>query len=115
MISMFGNDTSDDYSPITVVGNVAIYATELLVAIHVIWVIVFSVFAASTGHLPGQTSLDLFMGYHPGLVVNNLQIWRLFSYAFQDHPSLGFAIGMLMLWWFGRDVEKFYGRRNFLI
>lgn len=45
-----------------------------------------------------------------------LQIWRLVSYAFvHDESSLWHVVGnMLMLWFFGRDVEAIYGSREFL-
>jgi membrane associated rhomboid family serine protease len=41
-------------------------------------------------------------------------VWQLVTYAFVAPPSIGFAIQMLMLYWFGPEVEKFIGRRSFL-
>ena len=42
------------------------------------------------------------------------QVWRILSYGIWNPPSLGFAIDMLMLVWFGREVEKVLGRAKFL-
>ena len=101
--------------PITVIGKFPIYATELLIIIHVASMIFVALWAAISGQPLGGTFLDLVAAYNPRLIVEQFHIWRLVSYSIQNVPSIGFAIGMLMLWWFGREVEKFYGRRNFLI
>jgi len=44
------------------------------------------------------------------------QVWRLVTYAFvHDENSLWHVVGnMLMLWFFGPDVEGIYGSREFL-
>ena len=44
------------------------------------------------------------------------QVWRLFTYAFVHAPSglLWFAIEMYMLFVFGREVERFIGRRAYV-
>jgi membrane associated rhomboid family serine protease len=46
------------------------------------------------------------------------QIWRLFTYAFIHYPSpsalLWFAIEMYMLFFFGREVERFMGQRAYI-
>lgn len=112
---MFTEENSEDYVPITVIGKFPIYATELLIIIHVASMIFFALWAAISGQPLGGTFLDLIAAYSPKLIVEQFHIWRLVSYSIQNYPSIWFAIGMLMLWWFGREVEKFYGRRNFLI
>lgn len=42
------------------------------------------------------------------------EIWRLFTYGLVNPPSIQFAINMLLMAWFGREVEKFFGRNLFL-
>src|SRR5436305_11801881 len=44
------------------------------------------------------------------------QAWRLFTYAFVHAPSalLWFAIEMYMLFVFGREVERFVGRKAYI-
>ncbi|MFN9374752.1 MAG: rhomboid family intramembrane serine protease [Planctomycetaceae bacterium] len=47
---------------------------------------------------------------------DRFQVWRLVTYAFvHDENSLWHVVGnMLMLWFFGPDVEGIYGSREFL-
>src|SRR4029453_10989657 len=46
------------------------------------------------------------------------QVWRLFTYAFVHPPTpsglLWFAVEMYMLFVFGREVERFIGRRSYV-
>jgi membrane associated rhomboid family serine protease len=44
------------------------------------------------------------------------EVWRLLTYAFLHDPRDIFHIlfNMLLLWWFGTDVEDLYGTREFL-
>ena len=42
------------------------------------------------------------------------EVWRVFSYGLVNPPSLQFVIDMLMFVWFGREVERYFGRRKFL-
>ena len=42
------------------------------------------------------------------------EAWRLVSYVLWNPPSLSLALDMLMLWWFGRELEAYFGRRIFL-
>ena len=47
------------------------------------------------------------------------QVWRLFSYiafdpAFFAQRSLWFPISILLLYFFGREVEQFVGRKTYL-
>jgi len=112
---MFNEERSDDYTPLAVVGKFPIYATEFLVILHVASLVVVCLWAAVTGAPLGGTSLDFFARYQPDGIIEKLQVWRLASYALLNYPSLWFVLGMLMLWWFGREVERFFGRRNFLL
>ena len=43
-------------------------------------------------------------------------LWRLGSYIVWNSPGRGLslALDMLMLWWFGRELENFFGRISFL-
>lgn len=43
------------------------------------------------------------------------EIWRVLTYGLVSVPTVRFAIDMLMIIWFGRDVEKVIGGRSFLI
>lgn len=105
---MFTEGRSDNYTPITVIGRFPIYWTELLIILHVTSMVIWAAVGGSLGWMDA-------LAYEPKLIIDNLQIWRLASYIFLNPPSLWFAVGMLMLWWFGREIERFYGSKNFLI
>lgn len=47
-------------------------------------------------------------------VLQRGEVWRLVSYVFWNPPTLSLALDMLMLWWFGRELEAYFGRRIFL-
>ena len=47
-------------------------------------------------------------------ILSHGEVWRLLSYAVWNPPDIGFAVQMLVLWWFGREIEGFFGRKTFL-
>src|SRR5438132_11721812 len=62
----------------------------------------------------GGGSILAYLQFDSGAVWSG-QVWRLFTYAFVHAPSglLWFAIEMYMLFVFGREVERFVGRRAY--
>ena len=110
ILGMFGVTTSDDDQPVTWVGSYPVHVTTLLVALHSIVAVIacfLTAFGAS-GVLNAMMfdSADVLSG----------GIWQLATYAFVHPPSglLWFAIEMYMLFVFGREVERFIGRRAFI-
>lgn len=107
---MFGVTTSDDYKPVTYVGRYPVDVTTLLVGVHIVCAVCTALLlAARTGFL------DLLL-FDNAYVLQAFQFWRLATYAFVHAPGslLWFAIEMYMLFSFGRDVERFIGRRAFI-
>ncbi|MBI3462320.1 MAG: rhomboid family intramembrane serine protease [Planctomycetes bacterium] len=53
----------------------------------------------------------------PAKVFEELQVWRLLTAAFCHAPENIWHIlwNMLFLWWFGHELEKLYGSREFLV
>ena len=47
-------------------------------------------------------------------ILSRGEVWRVASYALWNPPSIWFALELLMLWWFGRELEGYFGRRAFL-
>lgn len=43
------------------------------------------------------------------------EVWRAVTYGLVNTPSLFFVLDMAMMIWFGREVERNFGRRTFLI
>jgi hypothetical protein len=108
---MFGTAISDDYEPVTWVGRYPVDVTTLLVILHVASMIVGCfLIAFGGGALLGLLAFD------SAQVISNLHFWQIATYAFVHPPSniLWFAIEMCMLFLFGREVERFLGRRAFI-
>ncbi|HSH38749.1 MAG TPA: rhomboid family intramembrane serine protease, partial [Chthoniobacterales bacterium] len=108
---MFGVTTSDDDQPVTWVGNYPVHVTTLLVGVHSICA-VLACFMSAFG-LGGILGLLMF----DSAQALSGAVWQIGTYAFVHPPSglLWFAIEMYMLFMFGREVEKFIGRRPFIV
>ncbi len=107
---MFGVTTSDDDQPVTWVGSYPVHVTTLLVGLHSIAAIL-ACFLSAFG-LAGILNLMMF----DSAEVLSGAVWQIGTYAFVHPPSglLWFAIEMYMLFMFGREVERFIGRRAFI-
>ena len=106
---MTGNEYSDDQRPITYLGGLPVYATTLLILIYVASMIACTVLlGARAGGL-----LEALV-YSSNDVLRHGKVWQFVTYVFVNPPSIQFAIDMLVLWWFGRPLEQFFGRRVFL-
>jgi len=66
--------------------------------------------------IPGLAGMLTYFVFDSARIWNGLQVWRLCTYAFVHFPSslLWFAIEMYMLFVFGREVERFIGRRAYV-
>src|SRR5213078_4743755 len=110
--SMFGVTTSDDYRPVAWMGRYPVDVTTMLVVLHVAVAILTAVLVAF-----GASSVVAFLQFDSAEVWYGGQVWRLLTYAFVHAPSglLWFAIEMYMLFVFGREVERFIGRRAYIV
>ena len=108
---MFGVTTSDDYRPVAWMGRYPVDVTTMLVGVHV----AAAVFAAILWPF-GADSFLRWLQLDSAEVWRSGQVWRLFTYAFVHPPSalLWFAIEIYMLFVFGREVERFIGRRAYV-
>jgi membrane associated rhomboid family serine protease len=109
--SMFGVTTSDDYRPVAWMGRYPVDVTTMLVGLHVAAAILAAVLVAV-----GAGSILAYLQFDSAAVWSGGQVWRLVTYAFVHAPSalLWFAIEMYMLFVFGREVERFIGRRAYV-
>jgi membrane associated rhomboid family serine protease len=111
---MWYQQQSEDYRPLFWISGRAIYANTLLVTLHVV---AFVVCAFIWSFAQGAPLIEA-LGIDPTKVWHG-QVWRLFSYvafdpAFFQQRSLWFLIAMLVLYFCGREVEQFVGRRAYL-
>jgi membrane associated rhomboid family serine protease len=106
---MFGVTTSDDYQPVTWVGRHPVHVTTLLVALHA--------FTAIVACFLGGTSVLSHLAFDSATLWYRGEAWQLATYALVHSPAglLWFAIEMYMLFIFGREVERFIGRRAFIL
>src|SRR5215475_15832257 len=108
---MFGVTTSDDYRPVAWMGRYPVDVTTMLVGVHVAMAILAAILVAF-----GAGSILLWLQFDSAAIWSTGQVWRLFTYAFVHAPSglLWFAIEMYLLFVFGREVERFVGRRAYI-
>jgi membrane associated rhomboid family serine protease len=109
---MFGVTTSDDYRPVAWMGRYPVDVTTILVGVHVACAILTAfLFAIGSAGVLNYLMFDSAQVWHG-------QVWRLASYALIHPPSgyalLWFAIEMYLLFFFGREVERFIGRRAYI-
>lgn len=105
---MPASDSPDDYQPITWIGGHPVRAAGVLVFFYVA-TMVSTALALSFG-LGGILREAIFSS---AAVLGRGAVWQFVTYALVNPPTLGFAINMAMLWWFGGELEKFFGRRIF--
>jgi len=99
---------SDEHTPVMWLRGYPVYAAHFIVLVYVVSML-------------ATTLLNVFrVGVHmdwlpfiSGQVLQG-QIWRIFTYGFVNAPSLNFVFDMVMIVWFGREVERAFGRRTFL-
>src|SRR6266487_5127081 len=110
---MFGVTTSDDYRPVAWMGRYPVDVTTILVGLHV----TCAILAALVFTADHSGAVNYFM-FDSATVWSGAQVWRIVTYAFIHPPTpsglLWFAIEMYMLLVFGRDVERFLGRRAYI-
>jgi len=108
---MFGVTTSDDYRPVAWMGRYPVDVTTILVALHVAVAVITCLLVAI-----GAASVLELLQFDSAAVLYRGQIWRIATYAFVHPPGalLWFAIEMYMLFVFGREVERFIGRRSYI-
>lgn len=101
-------EPSEDQQPVMYLRGYPLHAAHFIVLLFVITMVVCTL--AGTA---GVSALTALFGFSSELVHHG-QVWRIFTYGLVNPPTLGFVIDMLMIVWFGRELEKFFGRRVFL-
>jgi len=108
LMSFWEGNEWGEARPVTWWRGHAIYNAHLLAAGLVVAMIVTSLalFAGANGVL-GALSFS-------SAAVLRGEVWRILSYGLVNPPSIGFALDVVMLIWFGREVERALGRARFL-
>ncbi len=95
--------------PLFWVGGRPIYATVLLIFIYCVGM----VFTALSRGVGGD-GLWLQLTFSSEAFFQG-KWWQALTYPLMNHPSLWFGIEMVMLYWFGSELEKYFGRKMFFI
>lgn len=106
---MIADKNSGTDAPLTWVGTFPIYVSTVLAAAHSL-AMVLLVFAAAAGAEGLTQSLD----FSSADILSHFAIWQCVTYAFVHQPSLWFVLEMYLLVVFGREIEKYLGRRAFV-
>ena len=109
-MSMLGYSSDEDRQPLTWIRGYPIHTPTLLVIIHVVTMIATALAAGM-----GMEGLLTALAFSSTAVLNQFAVWQYVTYAFVNFPSIWFAIEMLLLFQFGREVEQYLGRRAFLL
>jgi len=107
---------NDDYEPLTWVGGRPVYVTTLIVALHVMAYLLGALagFAFSGGAVSHWIDA---LAFQSNSVLERGALWEWGTYFLVhrgEHP-LFFALEMVCLYFFGRDVEQYIGRRKYVL
>jgi membrane associated rhomboid family serine protease len=88
-------------------------AVNFLIVVNVA-IFVLDLFTDPVGR--GERWLDAHMALRPDLITHPWNFWTLLSYGFAHDPTNILHVGgnMFVLWIFGVDVERLYGRERFM-
>jgi membrane associated rhomboid family serine protease len=105
MMNVYGS--SEEHQPVTYLRGYPIYAAHFIVLVYSVSMVVTAILG------PSGAFLFAWLPFNNAAVWKG-EIWRIFTYGMVNVPSIPFVVDMLMIVWFGRDVEKLIGRRKFL-
>jgi membrane associated rhomboid family serine protease len=101
---------SEDYRPLFWIGGRPIYVNTLLLILHVL---AFTITALAVSFIGADVLSNLSLGNYE--VVHQGQVWRLVSYIiFPPSTAISFIFAMGFLYYFGKQVEEFIGRKTYI-
>jgi len=107
---MLYHEQSEDYRPLFWVQGRPIYVNTLILVLHVL---TFTITALAVSFLGAGVLGAIGLGNYE--VVHYGQIWRLVSYIiFPPDTAIMFIFAMGFLFYFGRQVEQFVGRKTYI-
>ncbi len=105
---MNGYGSSEEHQPVVWLRGHPVYA-----AYFIVLVFVASMFATAILMALNATHLWGWLSFASADVLRG-EVWRIATYGLVNPPSLWFAVDMAIIALFGREVEKFFGRRKFM-
>jgi hypothetical protein len=102
--------SSEEHQPVMWLRGYPLYAAHFIVFLFVLAMVATTLMQA----IPAARGIPGWLTFSSVQVLEG-QVWRVFTYGLVNPPGLWFVIDMFMLVFFGRELEKFFGRRTFLI
>jgi len=96
-------------SPLAWVGTFPVYTSTVLAGAHALAMV-----ATALAMALGAERLIGALQFSSAAVRGHFAAWEFVTYAFVHPPGLLFLLELYMLVVFGREIEKFFGRRAFL-
>jgi len=105
----FQTSSDDEHQPLMWLRGYPVYATHFIVVVFTASMLV----TTATMLFHSNVLFDWLAFQSPAVLRG--EVWRIFTYGLVNPPSLmPFVIDMLMFVWFGREVERHFGRRKYL-
>jgi membrane associated rhomboid family serine protease len=105
---MIANRNFEQCEPLTWVGKLPVYLSTAIAFAHGV-MMVFTALALASG---AEWFFQL-LRFTPESAIGKFQLWQFVTYSFVNEPGIFALIQLVLLAFFGRDVEKFIGRRAF--
>jgi membrane associated rhomboid family serine protease len=107
---MLFHEQSEDYQPLFWMGGHPVYVNTLILSLHIL---AFAILALAVSFLGFGVESAISLGNYE--VVHEFQVWRLASYIiFPPATAISFIFAMGFLYYFGRQVEQFVGRKTYI-
>jgi len=109
---MLYHEQSEDYRPLFWMSGRPIYVTNLLLILNIL---AFILTALAVSFFGAGVLSALGLGNYD--VIYHAQIWRLFTYIIfppDPYTAITFIFAMGFLFYFGRQVEQFVGRKTYI-
>lgn len=100
---------SEEQRPVLWIGGRAIHAAVFVVLVFAASLLVTTVLMAINRPAPLA-----WLDFDSAAILRG-EVWRVATYGLHNPPSLWFVVDLAMIVWFGREVERFFGRNIFLL
>ena len=85
------------------------HSVEVLMGVYLL-----SMIATTVAIALGYGAASEVLRYDSVAVFQRGELWRLFTYAFWNQPNIPFLLELTVYFFFGREIERFFGRTAFV-
>jgi hypothetical protein len=100
---------SGDYAPWFSLRGLPVHSVEILMGTFLI-----SMIATTVAIALGHGSFESVVNYDAQAIFKHGELWRVFTYAFWNQPNIPFLLELTVYFFFGRELERFFGRKSFI-